>query len=155
LGAQPRPTAPSARVTSASTVGLPRESKISRPVTCVIVRSFMRNTSCFRRSLPTRPHRSSRVCPENAKRRTRAGAALDAGLLFGVGGLFAGGALFGRGLGGSRRRGLSLFGGAGSPLFGGGSLGGRGLLCLGFGGRLSLLAAGAALGLFLFRCGGS
>ena len=34
LGAIPLPTVPSDRTTSASTVGLPRESRISLPVTC-------------------------------------------------------------------------------------------------------------------------
>ena len=33
LGAQPLPTVPSAKITSASTVGLPRESMISLPIT--------------------------------------------------------------------------------------------------------------------------
>src|ERR1700730_19055557 len=35
-GTAPRPTAPSASVTSTSTVGLPRESRISRPTTFAI-----------------------------------------------------------------------------------------------------------------------
>src|SRR5699024_10226472 len=39
-GAAPRPTVPSASTTSASTVGFPRESRISRPETFSIVGTF-------------------------------------------------------------------------------------------------------------------
>lgn len=45
-GAAARPTEPSSSVTSASTVGLPRESMISRPMTCMICKyAFMVITS--------------------------------------------------------------------------------------------------------------
>ena len=40
-GAAARPTAPEASVTSASTVGLPRESMISRPTTSMMLKSFL------------------------------------------------------------------------------------------------------------------
>ena len=43
-GTAARPTGPSARCTSASTVGLPRESRISRPMTLTISISFYSNT---------------------------------------------------------------------------------------------------------------
>ena len=44
-GAAPRPIMPLARVTSASTVGLPRESMISRPVTFVMEKLFKADSS--------------------------------------------------------------------------------------------------------------
>ena len=47
LGAVPLPTVPSTKVTSASTVGLPLESKISRPTTFSISKKFIVTLSPF------------------------------------------------------------------------------------------------------------
>ncbi len=46
-GAAPRPTTPLASVTSASTVGLPLESTISRPMTLVMAKLFIYKTHPF------------------------------------------------------------------------------------------------------------
>ena len=57
-GTAARPMAPEARITSASTVGLPRESMTSRPMmSTILLTERSPRKACSSRPSPARPHR--------------------------------------------------------------------------------------------------
>ena len=69
LGTAARPKAPESSPTSTSTVGLPRESRISRPATWVMVLTMLLAAPKVPRTLPGRPRRlgDRRVSPRGRR----------------------------------------------------------------------------------------